>query len=251
MEMINFSINNKIGLIKLNRPEKHNALHPDLVKEFKEKLKIAGEDKNVSIVIITGEGKSFCAGADLSYLNELRDYSSLQNEEDSKYLADLFLQIYNFPKPTIAAVNGGSIAGGCGLASVCDIIVADKQHAKFGYPEVKIGFIPAVVSIFLIRKVGEGKAKHLLLTGEIIDAEKAYQIGLVNYLTDDVQAFSFELANKLLENSDYSMQFTKKMVNDISNLSVEKSVEYCIELNTISRTSEDFKNGLSSFLNKK
>lgn len=249
--MINYSVNNKIGLIKLNRPEKRNALHPDLVKVFKEKLEHAEKDEKVSLVIITGEGKSFCAGADLSYLNDLRNYSSLENEEDSKSLADLFLQIYNFPKPTIAAVNGAAIAGGCGLVSVCDLIVADRQQAKFGYSEVKIGFIPAVVSIFLVRKIGEGRAKHLLLTGEIINAEKAFQIGLVNYLADDVQQFSTELADELLKNSDYSMQFTKKIVNDISTLPVEKAVEYCIGLNALSRTSKDFINGLSSFLNKK
>ncbi len=207
--------------------------------------------KNISVVIITGEGKSFCAGADLSYLNDLKEYSSLENEEDSKSLAELFLRIYNFSKPTIAAVNGAAIAGGCGLASVCDIIIADQHHAKFGYSEVKIGFIPAIVSTFLIRKVGEGRAKHLLLTGEIIDAEKAFQIGLVNYLTDDVNVFAFELANELLKNSDFSMQYTKKMVHDLSSLSIENAVEYCIGLNTISRTSEDFKNGLSTFLSKK
>jgi len=249
--MIIYSVNNKIALIKLNRPEKRNALHPDLVKEFKEKLGQAGNDDNVSVLIITGEGNSFCAGADLAYLQDLNSFSSLENEADSKSLAELFLDIYKFPKPTIAAVNGAAIAGGCGLASVCDIIVADKQHAKFGYSEVKIGFIPAVVSIFLIRKIGEGRAKHLLLTGEIIDSEKAFQLGLVNYLTGDVNAFSFELASDLLKNSDYSMQFTKQMINDISVLPVDKAVEYCVELNTISRSSEDFKKGISSFLNKK
>ncbi len=249
--MINYLINDKIALIKLNRPEKHNALHPDLVKEFKEKLRIAAEDKNVRIVIITGEGKSFCAGADLEYLNTLTNYSSLENEEDSKSLAELFLQIYNFPKPTIAAVNGAAIAGGCGLASVCDIVVADKQHAKFGYTEVKIGFIPAIVAIFLMRKIGEGKAKHLLLTGEIINAEKAFQFGLVNYLTGNAGIYAVELANELIKISDFSMQFTKRILNDISGLPVEKAVEYCGELNVISRKSEDFIKGLSLFLNKK
>ncbi len=249
--MISYNVNNKMALIKLNRPEKRNALHPDLVKEFKEKLKQAGNDDKVSILIITGEGKSFCAGADLSYLQDLNDYSLLENEEDSRSLAQLFLDIYNFPKPTIASVNGAAIAGGCGLASVCDIIVADQQHAKFGYSEVKIGFIPAVVSIFLIRKIGEGRAKHLLLTGEVIDAEKAFQLGLVNYLTENVNAFSFELASSMLNNSDFSMRFTKQMISDISTLTVDKAVEYSIELNAISRTSDDFKKGLSSFLNKK
>jgi len=249
--MISYSVNNKIAYIKLNRPEKRNSLHPDLVKEFKVRLVEAEKDNNVGVVVITGEGKSFCAGADLSYLNDLRDYSSLENEEDSRSLAELFLQIYNFQKPTIAAVNGAAIAGGCGLASVCDIIIADGQHAKFGYSEVKIGFIPAIVSVFLVRKIGEGGAKHLLLTGEIIDAERAYQMGLVNYLSDNAPEYAQVIAGELLKNSDFSMQFTKKMVNDISGLPVEKAVEYCIELNAISRTSKDFKKGLSSFLNKK
>jgi methylglutaconyl-CoA hydratase len=249
--MISYTVNNRIALIKLNRPEKRNALHPELVKEFMARLSEAENDKNVSVVIVTGEGKSFCAGADLAYMRDLADYSPLGNEADSKFLADMFLAIYNFPKPTIAAVNGAAIAGGCGLASVCDMVVADQQHAKFGYSEVRIGFIPAIVSIFLVRKIGEGRAKHLLLTGEIIDAEKAFQIGLVNYLSDNVQSSSFDLAAGMLKNSDFSMQFTKKMVNDVSKLSVDKAVEYCIELNTISRTSEDFKKGLSSFLNKK
>jgi methylglutaconyl-CoA hydratase len=249
--MIDYSISNQVALIKLNRPEKHNALHPDLVRMFKEKLKEAEFDKNVRIIIIIGEGKSFCAGADLSYLNDLRNYSSIENENDSKSLAELFLQIYNFPKPTIAAVNGAAIAGGCGLASVCDIIVAGRQHAKFGYSEVKIGFIPAIVSIFLIRKIGEGRAKQMLLTGEIIDSESAYQTGLANYLAEDAGVFSFELAEKLKLNSDFSMNFTKKMINNLSVMPVEKAVDYCIKLNTISRSSEDFKKGLLSFLNKK
>jgi methylglutaconyl-CoA hydratase len=249
--MINYSVENKIAVIKLDRPEKHNALHPDLVSELKIKLKNAEDDKNVSIVILSGEGRSFCAGADLSYLNELRSFSSLENEKDSKSLAELFLQMYNYKKPTIAAVNGAAIAGGCGLVSVCDIIVADQKNAKFGYSEVRIGFIPAIVSVFLIRKIGEGRARHLLLTGELIDAERAYQIGLVNYLTENAGNFSIELATGLLKNSDFSMQFTKKLVNDISDLQVEKAVDYCIGLNAISRTSEDFKIGLSSFFNKK
>ncbi len=249
--MINYTVSNKIALIKLNRPEKRNALHPDLVQEFKERLREAGDDSDVRILIITGEGKSFCAGADLSYLQNLANYSSLENEEDSKSLAELFLAVYNFPKPTIAAVNGAAIAGGCGLASVCDIITADQQHAKFGYSEVQIGFIPAVVSVFIVRKIGEGRARQLLLTGEILDAERAFQFGLVNYLTENVHAFSFELADQMLKNSDFSMQFTKKMLNDVSLLPVEKAVEYCIGLNAISRTSEDFQKGLASFLNKK
>ncbi len=248
--MIKYIKENHLAIIKLNRPEKRNALHPDLVHQLKNKLKEIKDDKEVRVLIITGEGKSFCAGADLQYLNQLREFSSVENEKDSESLAELFLEIYNFPVPTIAAVNGAAIAGGCGLATVCDFIVADKINAKFGYSEVKMGFIPAIVSIFLIKKIGEGKAKQLLLTGDIIDTPKAKELGLVDYPADNVLTESKSLADKLISNSAFSMKLTKKMINDISNLNVKEAVDYCIRLNAISRSSEDFKKGLENFLLK-
>jgi len=162
--MIKYKAEKNIGILSLNRPEKRNALHPDLVKQMKEKLDEIEHDENIKVLIITGEGKEFCAGADLSYLDKLRKYSAIENQKDSRELAELFLMVYNFPKPVIAAVNGAAIAGGCGLASVCDLIVANEEYSKFGYSEVKIGFIPAMVSIFLIRKVGEGFANQLFLS---------------------------------------------------------------------------------------
>ncbi len=128
--MIKYKSENSIGILTLNRPEKRNALHPDLVKQMKEKLKEIEKDEEIKVLIITGEGKAFCAGADLEYLDKLRAYSSIENEKDSRELAELFLMIYNFPKPVIAAVNGAAIAGGCGLASVCDLIVANEDHSK-------------------------------------------------------------------------------------------------------------------------
>ncbi|HSP88227.1 MAG TPA: enoyl-CoA hydratase/isomerase family protein [Ignavibacteriaceae bacterium] len=248
--MIKYQKENNISIITLNRPEKRNALHPDLVNQLKDKLKEIKNDSEIKVLIITGEGKSFCAGADLEYLNQIKDFSSIENEKDSESLAELFLDIYNLPIPTIAAVNGPAIAGGCGLANVCDFIVADKSNAKFGYSEVKIGFIPAIVSIFLIKKIGEEKAKQLLLTGDIIDSEKAYNMGLTDYLADDVLTESKNLAVKLISNSDFSMKITKKMIADISHLSVNDAVDYCIKLNTISRSSEDFKKGIENFLLK-
>jgi methylglutaconyl-CoA hydratase len=158
--------------------------------------------------------------------------------------------IYKFSKPVIAAVNGAAIAGGCGLASVCDIIVADELNAKFGYSEVKIGFIPAIVSTFLIRRVGEGVAKQLLLTGDIIEAERAYEIGFVNYIYSNALEFALDVASKLKSNSLQSMKLTKEMIGKVAGLSVEDAVEYCIGLNTISRTTDGFKEGLKNFLTK-
>jgi len=248
--MISYTLKDGIGIIKLNRPEKRNALHPDLVKQMKGKLNEIRDDENVKVLIITGEGKTFCAGADLSYLNELRNFSSIENEQDSEDLAEMFLMIYKFPKPTIAAVNGAAIAGGCGLASVCDLIVADENHSKFGYSEVKIGFLPAIVSIFVIKRIGEGIARQLLLTGEVINGKRAYEVGFVNYLYNNALDGAMEVASNILKNSSFSMKETKSMIDAVSGLSVEDAVNYCVRLNAISRSSEDFKKGLESFLKK-
>ena len=248
--MIKSETKNNIGIISFNRPDKRNALHPEMTSLLKTKLDEFRHNESIKSVIITGEGKSFCAGADLNYLNELRDYSTAKNEEDTERLADLFLMIYNFPKPVIAAVNGPAIAGGCGIASACDFIIADTEDAKFGYPEVKIGFIPAVVSIFLVKKIGEGQAKKLLMTGEIIDADKALQIGLADYHSDNVLEDSLLFAEKLNENSAFSTILTKDLLHNISNMKVEDAVNYCIRLNVISRSSDDFRKGINKFLNK-
>ncbi len=248
--MIKSEIKNNTAIITLNRPEKRNALHPFLVEQLKSKLVEYEKDDSVKSLIITGEGNTFCAGADLEYLQQISHNTSVENYKDSKSLADLFLMIYNFAKPTIAAVNGSAIAGGCGLASVCDFIVAHPEKSKLGYSEVKIGFIPAIVSIFLIKKVGEGLAKQLLLQGEIISGKRAYEIGFVNNLAEDVLDESFKLAEKLNANSVESIRLIKQMINTISNFSIQEAVNHCIGLNTISRSTSDFKKGIDSFLNK-
>jgi methylglutaconyl-CoA hydratase len=248
--MIKSEIKNNTAIITLNRPEKRNALHPFLVEQLKTKLIEYEKDNSIKSLIITGEGNTFCSGADLEYLQQISNNSSIENYNDSKSLAEMFLIIYEFPKPIIAAVNGSAIAGGCGLASVCDFIIAHPEKSKFGYSEVKIGFIPAIVSIFLIKKVGEGLAKQLLLEGENISGKRAYEISLVNYLAEDVMDESLKLADKLNCNSVESMRLTKQMIHNISNLSVREAVNQCIGLNTISRSTTDFKNGIESFLNK-
>ena len=249
-EMIKYIVQNNIGILYLNRPEKRNALHPEMVRQIKDKLREIENDDDVKVLIITGEGKAFCSGADLEYLNQLREYSSLENEKDSRELAEMFLMIYKFSKPVVAAVQGAAIAGGCGLASVCDFIVAHPEDSKFGYTEVKIGFIPAIVSIFLIKKMGEGNANHLLLSGAIINGKRAYEINLANYLSYNVLETSLEISYQLATYSSGSLSETKKMIKSISDMPVEKAVELCLELNTISRSTEDFKKGLNNFLNK-
>ena len=248
--MIKSEIKNNTAIITLNRPEKRNALHPFMVEQLKNKLVEFENDDSVKSLIITGEGNTFCSGADLEYLKQISNNTSVENYKDSKSLADLFLMIYNFPKPTIAAVNGSAIAGGCGVASVCDFIVAHPEKSKFGYSEVKIGFIPAIVSIFLIKKVGDGMARQLLLEGENISGIRAYEIGFANYISENVLDESLNLAERLNRNSVESLRLTKQMISDLSNLTVREAVNHCIGLNTISRSTKDFKKGIDSFLNK-
>ena len=248
--MIKISKENGIATLTLNRPEKRNALHPKMVAQIKSAIEEISNDKETKALIITGEGSSFCAGADLEYLISTQEYSSIENEKDTETLAEMFLSIFKLSIPTIAAVNGPAIAGGCGLASVCDFIVADTNKAKFGYSEVKIGFIPAIVSLFLIRKIGESNAKKLLLTGDTVNSNQALSFGLADYISENVMEESIAFANKLLSNSLTSYSMTKQMIQNISNMSIDDAVNYCVCLNTVSRSTEDFKERIKKFLNK-
>ncbi len=248
--MIELSKHDGIAILKLNRPEKRNALHPTMVLQIKGRLAEISQDKETKALIITGEGSSFCAGADLEHLHELLNYSTIANEKDSESLAEMFSIIYNMSIPTIAAVNGPAIAGGCGLVSVCDFVIADLNNAKFGFSEVSIGFAPAIVSIFLIKKIGLRNAKRMLLTSEVVAADEAKVLGLVDFLSNNVLEDSIGFAKKLSKNSRSSYSYTKQMLNDISDLNIDEAVNYCVQLNTISRSSEDFRERIKKFLNK-
>ena len=248
--MIKVIKENGIATLTLSRPEKRNALHPTMVTQIKSAIEEISNDNETKALIIIGEGSAFCAGADLDYLVSSQKYSSIENEKDSETLAEMFLSIYKLSIPTIAAVNGPAIAGGCGLASVCDFIIADTNKTKFGYTEVKIGFIPAIVSIFLIRKIGEGNAKKLVLTGDTVDSKQALSLGLADYIAENSMKESIAFANKLLSNSLTSYSLTKQMIQNISAMSIDVAVNYCVRLNTISRSSEDFKERIKKFLNK-
>jgi len=169
-----------VAWITLNRPEKRNALNRQLVEQLKTAFEDMEKNRAVKVVVLTGAGKAFCAGADLEYLREISQYDDKQNLADSFSLAELFQKIYLLPQITIAMVNGAALAGGCGLATVCDFIFAARETAFFGYTEARIGFVPALVANFLTRKIVLGKARELLLTGEVMNAQRALEIGLVN-----------------------------------------------------------------------
>src|SRR6478609_2823790 len=181
MAFIQYETKNRIAYITLNRPEKRNALNYDVVTELKNAFDRAESDDECKVVILRANGNVFCAGADLEYLQQLQANTYQENLEDSTHLMQLFYQIYTLKKVVIAQIHGHAIAGGCGLVTVCDFAFAVPE-AKLGYTEVKIGFIPAIVKVFLLRKIGEAKAKELLLTGDLISAQEARDFGLINYI---------------------------------------------------------------------
>ncbi len=252
MEFVKYKLRDRIAYISLNRPDKRNALNYRTVSELKEAFKQAEADNNVKVIVLSGEGKAFCAGADLAYIQQLQGNTYEENLEDSRHLKELFHQIYTHPKVVIAQVNGHALAGGCGLATVCDFSFSIPE-AKFGYTEVKIGFIPAIVKVFLLRKIGEGRAKDLLLSGRIITAEEAKAYGLINDIVaaDALEQHVYNFAQELCKNnSGQSMAYTKQMIAVVQEMSLEEGLEYAASQNASARGSEDCKKGIAAFLNK-
>jgi methylglutaconyl-CoA hydratase len=204
------------------------------------------------VMILTGAGKAFCAGMDLEELKTLTGKSHAENIADSRKMAQIFRRLYDFPKPTIAAVNGAAIAGGTGLATMCDFTLATPE-AKFGYTEVRIGFVPAIVSSILVWQVGHKLARDLLLTARIFDAAEAYRLGLVNELVEAAQLMdrAGELAMQLMENSPTSLRLTKKLINGFISAQLDVQIEQAIEENAGIRQTADFREGVNSFLEKR
>jgi methylglutaconyl-CoA hydratase len=252
MNFVRYEVANRIATITLTRAEKRNALNSEVVTQLKAAFSQAKSDENAKVIVLAAEGDAFCAGADLAYLQSLQSNSFDENLADSNHLRSLFEQIYLHPKVVIAKIQGHAIAGGSGLATVCDFSFASNE-AKFGYTEVRIGFIPAIVKVFLLRKIGEGKAKSLLLTGELISAEEAEKLGLINHTVDpsELEERVAQFAQTLVEkNSGQSMTFTKQMIADVQNMSLTEGLDYAAEMNAKARASEDCQKGIAAFLNK-
>ncbi len=252
-ERILYTSSNRTATITLNRPEKRNALDDLMVRELHTAFSMAGRDQSVKVIMLQGAGTSFCAGADLAYLGKISQYDLEQNKTDSQQLASLFRLIYEIRKPVIAVVNGPALAGGCGIASVCDIIIASQEQATFGYTEVRIGFIPAIVMIFLVKRIGEGKARELILRGNIINAIEAQKLGLVNIVVPQVElaATSLTIVNELLtQNSLSSMGLCKEMLSKLHGLNLLDALDYAANMNAAARMTSECKQGIHAFLNK-
>jgi len=242
----------QIATITLNRPDKRNAVTATMIADIQSALDAIEKNHSTRVVILTGAGKAFCAGMDLDMLAAIAKQSPTENQEDSRRIAKLLRRIWAFPRPMIAAVNGAAYAGGCGIATLCDFTLAVPE-AKFGYTEVKIGFLPAIVSVFLTRQIGEKRSRDLLLTGRIIDARVAMEFGLITEVVPAEQLMirAHELADELIAASPNSLARAKHLLTSAAAAGVDHDLERAIMENARIRCTADFKEGVASFLEKR
>ena len=250
-DTIEVEYDGQVATITLNRPEKRNAISFALIEDLLRGLDEVAKSDAI-ILIITGSGKAFCSGMDLDNLKSLLGRTPEQNLEDSRKMVQLFRSLYEFPKVTLAAVNGAAIAGGTGLALLCDFTLAVPE-AKFGYTEVRIGFVPAIVSTFLLRQVGEKQARDLLLTGRLFASEEALRLGLINEIAgpEELLPRAHTLAKLLMENSPASLRATKQLLTDHAKAEIDAQIEAAVRENATIRSTADFREGISSFLEKR
>jgi methylglutaconyl-CoA hydratase len=248
---LQLAYDDRVATVTLNRPEKRNAISFELIDDLLRALDEVAKSPAL-VLILTGAGKAFCSGMDLENLKSLIGRSPEQNLKDSETMVRLFRALYEFPKVTIAAVNGAAIAGGTGLAVLCDFTLAVPE-AKFGYTEVKIGFVPAIVSTFLLRQVGEKHARDLLLTGRIIGVEEALRMGLINEVVpaDRLMTRARELAAQIMENSPTSLVLTKRLLSEHARAELDQQIEAAVRENAAIRTTDNFREGITSFLEKR
>jgi methylglutaconyl-CoA hydratase len=239
------------AVITFNRAEKRNAISTQMIAELQSALDEI-EKTRVRVVIMTGAGSAFCAGMDLELLAAIAEQSPQENQEDSRRMAKLFRRIWSYPRPTIAAVNGAALAGGCGIATLCDFTIA-VSDAKFGYTEVKIGFLPAIVSVFLRRQIGDKRCRDLLLTGRLIDAAEAKEIGLVSEIVEpeNLLARANQLAEQLSSASPNSLTRAKRLLVCAESTALDAELERAVLENARIRHTPDFKEGVASFLEKR
>ncbi len=246
-----YQVDGAVARVTLNRPEKRNALDPELVAELESAIVQADEDSAVHVIVIAGAGKDFCSGADLASVAQIAESGVLANIADARSLAKVFLAIRAASKPVVAAVRGRALAGGCGLATACDVVLA-CESAQFGYPEVNIGFVPAMVMAILRRAVSERAAFELAVGGAIISAWRARELGLVHHVYDDEQFDELSAAYilKLASKPATAVALTKELLYRTDALSFQAAIEAGIETNAVARMTDAFKQGISKFLNK-
>src|SRR5437762_13576232 len=250
-ESILYEVRDAIARITLNRPAQRNALNAEVIEALKLALRRADHDPDVRVAILTGAGSDFCSGADLQALQKISTASVADNLEDAQSLLEVFTLIRQIRVPVVAAVRGRALAGGCGLATACDLVLAERS-ARFGYPEVKIGFVPAMVMAILRRNVSEKRAFELVTLGGEISAEDAVAMGLANRVIDD-EAFDDEVdafVEQFAKVSSSAVALTKRLLYQVDAMSFEDALRCGVDINVTARMSEDCKKGIERFLKK-
>jgi methylglutaconyl-CoA hydratase len=240
-----------VRTLTLNRPERRNALSPEMQMDLILAMEQAAEDR-CRVLVLTGAGDAFCSGLDLAVLRTMADGSETDHRAHAANVARMFRTLYELPMPTIAAVHGPAIAGGTGLATICDFTLATPA-AKFGFTEVRIGFVPALVSAFAVLQIGDKRARDLLLTARIFDAQEALRLGLVNEVVaaEELSARVQSLAGTLAANSSQSMAATKRLLLAQNKAWLDAAIAAALEENARARETEDFREGVTAFLEKR
>lgn len=243
---------NEVGWITFNRPDIHNAFNSTVISEMSAAFTEMEKDDAVRVVVLTGAGKSFCAGADLNWMRGVINQSFDENLAESNALADLFWQIYSFKRPVIGRINGAAIGGGTGFVAVCDIAIAAKS-AVFSFSEVKIGVVPACIGPYVVKKMGEGKARELFITGERMKADRAHEVGLVNKVVDDEQldAEVNSLIGSLLSSGPEAVAMAKRLVSGVRDMTPDQFRPWTAEMIAKLRVSPEGQEGMDAFLNKR
>lgn len=238
--------------ITFNRPDIHNAFNSDMIDELAAAFREIGSRAGVRVVVLTGAGKSFCAGADLNWMRAVKDAPFEVNLGEANRLADLFWQMYSFPLPIIGRINGAAIGGGTGFVALCDIAVA-ASSAKFSFSEVKIGVVPACIGPYVIRKLGEGCARELFITGERMTAVRAAEVGLVNAVVDDMALDDAieKLAEQIESSGPQAVAMAKKLVGTVPMMTPEEFRPYTARMIAELRQSPEGQEGMDAFLNKR
>jgi len=241
-----------IVTIYLNRPDVHNAMNEKLMKELTTCFKNLSEDKEVRVIILSGKGKSFCAGADLNWMKSMAKYSKEENIKDSRLLLDLYEAIYNCPKPVIARINGHAFGGGIGLFAVCDINIS-VPNCKFAFSEVKLGIIPAVISTYIVRRIGLSNMKQLFITGERFNSEHAIKIGLIDHVVPEEELDSFiqKYSEQLISSGPNAVKEVKKLVESYEKMDINKYKEHTVRKIADLRISKEGQEGINAFLEKR
>ena len=249
---IKYKIQNNVARVTLNRPEIHNAFNETMIAELLTLYQELGKMDSVRVVVITGAGKSFCAGANLNWMGGVIKYSYEQNLQESLQLAELFYTMYSLPKPTIALVNGAAIGGGAGMVAVNDLVIA-SEGAKFSFSEVKLGLVPACISPYVIRKVGENRSRELFLTGDRVDAQKAFAFGFVNQVVpqDKLEVAAQQQIEQLLSSGPQALAICKDLLEKVPQMSLEQAKTYTAESIAALRVSVEGQEGMKAFFEKR